>query len=195
MEINPDNWDSISGSPSNARSQSHQIRSIVNWHKPATIIVSCWTRLRYIRILATSAYKMINRSQVPWSHHWQHSPADTWRRNDVVWTSMRRNYVASTSVRHHFDVMCLLGLFWNSHADILMKTATQTASILCWNLSACTKDIKTTTTRVSAVTDCDSYTKTLEALQIFPSRHLYVMCPLGRRASSHKHMPKCINTS
>ena len=30
-------------------------------------------------------------------------------RNDVVWTSMRRNYVASTSVRRHFDVMCLLG--------------------------------------------------------------------------------------
>ena len=36
-------------------------------------------------------------------------PAGTWRRNDVVLTSMRRNYVASTSIRRHCDVMCLLG--------------------------------------------------------------------------------------
>ena len=35
--------------------------------------------------------------------------AGTWRRNNVVLTSMRRNGVASTSIRRHFDFMCPLG--------------------------------------------------------------------------------------
>ena len=35
--------------------------------------------------------------------------AGTSRLNDVVLTSMRRNYVASTPIRRHFYVMCPLG--------------------------------------------------------------------------------------
>ena len=54
-----------------------------------------------------------------WSNIYGSSPAGTWRQNDVVLTPMRRdqNYVllmsiwrddvASTSVRRHFDFMCL----------------------------------------------------------------------------------------
>ena len=38
-------------------------------------------------------------------------PADTQRRSDVLLTSVRRDEVASTSIRRHFDVMCLLE--WN----------------------------------------------------------------------------------
>ena len=37
-------------------------------------------------------------------------PADTWRRNDVGLTAMRRDHVASTSVRRHYDVTCPLGI-------------------------------------------------------------------------------------
>ena len=40
-------------------------------------------------------------------------PAGTWRRNDVVLTSMRRDFVAWTSKQRHFDVMCLLGFSKN----------------------------------------------------------------------------------
>ena len=35
-----------------------------------------------------------------------HSPAGFRHRNDVPLTSMRSYYVASTSIRHRFDVMC-----------------------------------------------------------------------------------------
>ena len=35
----------------------------------------------------------------------RNSPAGTWRLNDALLTSMRRDDVASTSVRHQFDVM------------------------------------------------------------------------------------------
>ena len=35
-------------------------------------------------------------------------PAGTWRKNDVVLTSMRRDYVASTSIRRHFGTKCPL---------------------------------------------------------------------------------------
>ena len=35
-------------------------------------------------------------------------PAGTLRRNDVVLTSVRRLYVASTSIQRHFDVVCPL---------------------------------------------------------------------------------------
>ena len=38
-------------------------------------------------------------------------PAGTWRRNNVGLASMRRDDVASTSLRRYFDVMCPLG--WN----------------------------------------------------------------------------------
>ena len=33
------------------------------------------------------------------------------RKNDVVLTSMRRNYVASTFIRRHFGTLCPLGSF------------------------------------------------------------------------------------
>ena len=37
------------------------------------------------------------------------SPAGIWCENDVVLTSMRRDYVASTLIRRHFDTKCPLG--------------------------------------------------------------------------------------
>ena len=43
------------------------------------------------------------------SHRHNKLLADKRIRNDVVVASMRCNYVASTSVRRHFNVMCLLG--------------------------------------------------------------------------------------
>ena len=54
----------------------------------------------------------------------EYIPAGTWRRNNVVLTSMRRDDVAltsvrrhfedvaSTSVQRHFDVMCQVGYFY-----------------------------------------------------------------------------------
>ena len=36
-------------------------------------------------------------------------PAGIWCKNDVVLTSMRRHYVASTLTRRHFDTKCPLG--------------------------------------------------------------------------------------
>ena len=39
-----------------------------------------------------------------------HNPAGTWRRNNVVSTSMWRHDVTSTLVQRCFDAMCLLGL-------------------------------------------------------------------------------------
>ena len=36
-------------------------------------------------------------------------PAGIWCENDVVLTSMRRDYVASTLIRRHFDTRCPLG--------------------------------------------------------------------------------------
>ena len=36
-------------------------------------------------------------------------PAGTQHQNDVVSTSMRRDHVASTLIRRHFNVVCLLG--------------------------------------------------------------------------------------
>ena len=38
-------------------------------------------------------------------------PAGTCHRNDVVLTSMRRQYDDVTSVRRHLDVMCRLGTY------------------------------------------------------------------------------------
>ena len=35
----------------------------------------------------------------------------TQRYNDVVSTSMRRDHVASTLIRRHFDIVCLLGWY------------------------------------------------------------------------------------
>ena len=40
-------------------------------------------------------------------------PAGIWCENDVVSTSMRRDYVASTLIRRHFDTKCPLGSFGN----------------------------------------------------------------------------------
>ena len=42
-------------------------------------------------------------------------PVDTQRLNDVISTSMRRDHVASTLIRRHFDLMCLLGVFQVQH--------------------------------------------------------------------------------
>ena len=38
-------------------------------------------------------------------------PAGIWCENDVVLTSMRRDYVASTLIRRHFDTKCPLGKY------------------------------------------------------------------------------------
>ena len=40
-------------------------------------------------------------------------PAGTCRRNDVVLTSVRRQYDDVTSVRRHLDVMCRLGTYYS----------------------------------------------------------------------------------
>ena len=40
-------------------------------------------------------------------------PADTRRKNDVVLTSMRRDYVASTSIRRYFGTKCPLGFLFH----------------------------------------------------------------------------------
>ena len=40
--------------------------------------------------------------------------AGTQHQNDVVSTSMRRDHVASTLIRHHFNVVCLLGVKWRN---------------------------------------------------------------------------------
>ena len=50
--------------------------------------------------------------------HMNMYPAGIWCENDVVLTSMRRDYVASTLIRRHFDTKCPLGstlsfAFWN----------------------------------------------------------------------------------
>ena len=37
------------------------------------------------------------------------NPAGTWCKNGVVLTSMRRDYVTSTSIQHHFGTKCPLG--------------------------------------------------------------------------------------
>ena len=42
------------------------------------------------------------------SRYLKHYPAGTWRRNDVILTTIRRHHVALTSVRRHFYVMCVL---------------------------------------------------------------------------------------
>ena len=39
------------------------------------------------------------------------APAGIWCENDVVLTSMRRDYVASTLIRRHFRTKCPLGPF------------------------------------------------------------------------------------
>ena len=52
-------------------------------------------------------------------------PTGTWRKNDVILTtmrrnsSMRRNYVASTSKRRHFGTKCPLGSLWGRNEFIL----------------------------------------------------------------------------
>ena len=38
-------------------------------------------------------------------------PAGIWCENDVVLTSMRRDYVASTLIRRHFGTKCPLGSY------------------------------------------------------------------------------------
>ena len=44
-----------------------------------------------------------------YEHTLEQSPAGTWRKNDVVLTSMRRDDVASTLIRRHFGTKCPLG--------------------------------------------------------------------------------------
>ena len=45
-------------------------------------------------------------------------PVGTQRKNDVVSTSMRRDHVASTLIRRHFDVVCLLGIGQCVYTDL-----------------------------------------------------------------------------
>ena len=53
----------------------------------------------------TGTYKLVLIDRVKVAHN----PADKWYQNDVVLTSMQRDDVASTIIRHHFYVMCPLG--------------------------------------------------------------------------------------
>ena len=53
----------------------------------------------------TKTYKVNKRKSCPVSQQ----AHDVKSQNDVVWMSMRRNYVASTSIQRHFNVVCLLG--------------------------------------------------------------------------------------
>ena len=48
-------------------------------------------------------------------------PAGPCRKNDAVLTSMRRNYVASVSIRHQFSTKCLLGISLRSRQTPLWK--------------------------------------------------------------------------
>ena len=47
-----------------------------------------------------------------------------WCQNDVVLTSMRRDDVASTSIRRHFGTKCLLGNFRTAEATAVVNTCT-----------------------------------------------------------------------
>ena len=64
------------------------------------------------------------------------NPVGIWCQNDVVSTSMRRHHVASTLIRRHFHVMCLLGKLLN---EILKKKKKKKKTYLC----SCTLDMKT----------------------------------------------------
>ena len=44
-------------------------------------------------------------------------PAGTQHQNDVASTSMRRDHVASTLIRRHFNVMCPLGMYFQTCAS------------------------------------------------------------------------------
>ena len=46
-------------------------------------------------------------------------PAGIWCENDVVLTLMRRDYVASTLIRRHFDTKCPLGCFYPNLKPII----------------------------------------------------------------------------
>ena len=50
--------------------------------------------------------------------------------NDVVSTSMRRNYVASTLIRRHIYVMCPLGTFFELGKD---KAAKREVWVPCYS--------------------------------------------------------------
>ena len=47
------------------------------------------------------------------------NPAGIWCENDVVLTSMRRDYVASTLIRRHFGTKCPLGTLPSSFLPLL----------------------------------------------------------------------------
>ena len=51
------------------------------------------------------------------------NPAGTQHQNDVVSTSMRRDHVASTLIRRHFNVVCLLGrVTITEHSHVITQT-------------------------------------------------------------------------
>ena len=84
-------------------------------------LIGTGKKIRYACIISAAAKKNYSvgvsecQDNGTWSDAWRPCreqgifPAGTWRRNDVVLTSMRRDYIASASVRRHFDVMCPLG--------------------------------------------------------------------------------------
>ena len=60
-------------------------------------------------------------------------PVGTWHQNDIVLTSMQHKYVASTSLRHRFDVMCLLCFTWTQcQNDVVLVNFGQAFSKI-WN--------------------------------------------------------------
>ena len=74
-------------------------------------------------------------------HNITPTPAGTQHQNDVVPTSMRRDHVASTLIRRHFNVVCPLARFslrqkLHTESEILPNNNTVLFVCLCWGFTA-----------------------------------------------------------
>ena len=70
-------------------------------------------------------------------HNISPNPAGTQHQNDVISTSMRRDHVASTLIRRHFNVLCPLGRFnWRQKLHTLFEIFPNSNTVLtCMLLS------------------------------------------------------------
>ena len=105
-----------------------------------------------------------------------HCPGGTWRRNDVVLTSVRRRHVASTSVRRYFGVMCLLGGSFFCQKDPFGNISSSTKA----NIRKIIASVKTTSVTLKYMyifdifitTECN-YKTTAKRMQICNTRNRY----------------------
>ena len=63
-------------------------------------------------------------------------PAGTQYQNDIVSTSMRRDHVASTLIRRHFNVVCSLGLSLASAWRVAFQGINLAFFVLSWKSGA-----------------------------------------------------------